>query len=401
MLPILIYIFGGIINLLVIVLVTISYTTDIIPAFSLLEVIISILALGYFDYIIIEKALTTKKRNTFKYVIHVNGIRGKSTTTRLIDAGLRNLGYKVYTKTTGTLPYTINTKNEDVKVERTGNANIREQIKMINNAHKENADILVLECMAVNPELQYVCEHQILEADVTVITNVRLDHVQDMGDNLEDIAYAFCNTIPTNGHLVVNDSEYVKLFKEKAKELGTTVHVAKPYENEDTLDTFAENIAVALEVARVLNLDLDLFFEGMKNYHHDFGAFSRHKIDNTLFLNGLSINDPESIKYVYDEIAKKYDLNNVTILLNNRGDRPTRVLQHIELLSNIKCKKILLIGSNLTYVKNKLEKKLDIEIELLENIEDLKKEEIIFAIGNIGGKGMEVIEYFHNNGEKI
>ena len=129
MLPILIYIFGGIINLLVIVLVTISYTTDIIPAFSLLEVIISILALGYFDYIVIEKALTTKKRNSFKYVIHVNGIRGKSTTTRLIDAGLRNLGYKVYTKTTGTLPYTINTKNEDVKVERTGNANIREQIK--------------------------------------------------------------------------------------------------------------------------------------------------------------------------------------------------------------------------------------------------------------------------------
>ena len=122
----------------------------------------------------------------------------------------------------------------------------------------EKADILLIECMAVNPELQYVCEHQILEADVTVITNVRLDHVQDMGENLEDIAYAFCNTIPTNGHLVVNDSEYVKLFKEKAKELGTTVHVAKPYENEDTLDTFAENIAVALEVARVLNLDLEI-----------------------------------------------------------------------------------------------------------------------------------------------
>ena len=380
MLPLFVYIFGSILNLLVIVLITISYTTDIIPAFGLLEVIVFVLALGYFDFIIIEKALTTKRRNSFKYVIHVNGIRGKSTTTRLIDAGLRNLGYKVYTKTTGTLPYIINTNNEDVKVERTGNANIREQIKMINNAHKENADILVLECMAVNPELQYVCERQILEADVTVITNVRLDHVQDMGDNLEDIAYAFCNTIPTNGHLVVNDSEFVKLFKEKAKELGTTVHVAKPYENEDTLDTFAENIAVALEVARVLNLDLDLFFEGMKNYHHDFGAFSKHKVDNTLFLNGLSINDPESIKYVYDQITKEYGPDKITILLNNRGDRPTRVLQHIELLSNINCKKILLIGSNLSYVKKNLEKKLDIEIEVLENIEDLKKEDIILLL---------------------
>ena len=118
----------------------------------------------------------------------------------------------------------------------------------------------------------------------------------------------------------------------------------------------------------------------MKNYHHDFGAFSKHKVDNTLFLNGLSINDPESIKYVYDQITKEYGPDKITILLNNRGDRPTRVLQHIELLSNINCKKILLIGSNLSYVKKNLEKKLDIEIEVLENIEDLKKEDIILLL---------------------
>ena len=40
-------------------------------------------------------------------------------------------------------------------------------------ANKQKAEILVLECMAVNPELQYISEQHILEADVTVITNVR------------------------------------------------------------------------------------------------------------------------------------------------------------------------------------------------------------------------------------
>lgn len=401
MLPIIVYIISGIVNIIVLVLIILSYTTEIIPAFTLLEIIIMILALGYFDYLVYEKIKCSKKRNTFKYVIHVNGIRGKSTTTRLIDAGMRNCGYKVYSKTTGTLPYIINTDNIDEKVKRLGNANIREQIKMIDKAHKEKAEVLILECMAVNPELQYISEHQILEADITVITNVRLDHIQEMGENLEDIAYAFCNTIPTNGHLVVNDSEFVKLFKEKANELDTVCHVAKPYDKEDTLDTFAENIAVALEVARVLNLDLDLFFEGMKNYHHDIGAFSKIKCEDTLLLNGLSINDPESIKTVYNEIIKEYDPNTITILLNNRSDRPTRVIQHIELLKDLSCKKIILMGSNLTYVKNKLSKTVNVDIEILDSFEKLKEEKIIFAIGNIGGKGMEVIDYFHNNGEKI
>ena len=83
---------------------------------------------------------------------------------------------------------------------------------MVKKAYKEGADVLVLECMAVNPELQYICEKHILNADVTIITNVRPDHIQDMGETLEDIAVAFSNTIPVNGHLVVNDSNFNSLF---------------------------------------------------------------------------------------------------------------------------------------------------------------------------------------------
>ena len=331
-------------------------------------------------------------------MIHINGIRGKSTTTRLIDAGIRNCGYKVFSKTTGTIPAIINTKNEEVKIHRLGNANIREQIKMIKRAHHEHADVLVLECMAVNPELQYICERQILEANITVITNVRPDHIQDMGETLDDLAIAFCNTIPKDGHLIINDGEYVKLFSEKAKELQTECHIAKEYTGEETLDTFEENIALALEVANVLNLDVDLFFEGMRNYHRDFGAFSEAKINNTIFLNGFSINDPVSIKKVYDKILYKYDANKITILLNSRSDRPTRVIQHIDLLKELPCKKILISGSNPTYVKNKLQKEINIDVEILDKITKINNEEIVFAIGNIGGKGMDIIKYIQTYG---
>ena len=76
MLPVFVLIIAGLVNILVFLLLILSYTTNILMPFQLIEIIIMVLALGFFDYLVIEKALCLKKRKTFKYVIHVNGIRG-------------------------------------------------------------------------------------------------------------------------------------------------------------------------------------------------------------------------------------------------------------------------------------------------------------------------------------
>ena len=54
------------------------------------------LSVMYIFYVIIERLLINYYRKKIPLIIHVNGIRGKSTTTRLIDAGLRNCGLKVF-----------------------------------------------------------------------------------------------------------------------------------------------------------------------------------------------------------------------------------------------------------------------------------------------------------------
>ena len=74
------------------------------------------LSILYIFYVIIERLLINYYRKKIPLIIHINGIRGKSTTTRLIDAGLRNCGLKVFSKTTGTVPTMINTNNEDVVI---------------------------------------------------------------------------------------------------------------------------------------------------------------------------------------------------------------------------------------------------------------------------------------------
>ena len=363
-----------------------------------LYIIIFILSIGYLTYIIVERIILTKLRSSFKYIIHVNGIRGKSTTTRLIDAGMRECGFKVFSKTTGTVPTYINTKNEDVVIKRLGSANIKEQIKMLLKAKKEGAEVVVLECMAVNPELQRICEEKILKADVCVITNVRMDHIGEMGDNLDELALALSSTIPTNGKLVINESNYVDFFKDKASKKGTEVIVAKPYVG-DNLETFEENIAVSMAVCEALGLDSNTFFEGLKNYHHDIGAFKAYDYNGITFLNGFSINDPESIKLVFDRICETYNKDEMVLLLNNRFDRPTRVNQHIELVSNIGLNKVYIMGSNKRYVMNKLLKNNpNLDVKMVNKIEDLNDEKIIFAIGNIGGGGLKILNYVQNNG---
>jgi folylpolyglutamate synthase/dihydropteroate synthase len=85
--------------------------------------------------------------------------------------------------------------------------------------------------MAVNPELQKLCEEKILTANISLITNVRMDHIKDMGDTLEDLAIALSNTTPSNGKLIVNDSEFNTLFTSKANKKNSQLIVAKPYED--------------------------------------------------------------------------------------------------------------------------------------------------------------------------
>lgn len=364
----------------------------------MLKAIVIALGILYFLYVIFERIYYFYLRKKIKLVIHVNGIRGKSTTTRLIDAGLRECGYRVFSKTTGTIPTIINTSNVDKKIFRLGNANIREQLKMLRHAVKEKADVLVIECMAVNPELQKISEEKILKANITVITNIRLDHISDMGDDLSDIAKAFMTTIPKNGTLIIPHTDFDYSFIREAKTKKTKVCFAEEYKG-DSLETFEENIALSFEVCNVLHLDKEKYFSGMKKYHHDEGAYQEIRYGKTLFLNGFSINDPLSIKLNYDKIIKKYNHKEITILLNSRYDRPYRVMQHIEMIGDLKCKKVILFGSNSDYIYRKLKKTYkDYSFQKLKKIEDLVKEDIVFAVGNIGGKGLKILEYFKENG---
>ncbi|MDC7955467.1 poly-gamma-glutamate synthase PgsB [Fusobacterium simiae] len=379
-----------------------------------MEIIIIILSLFYIFYLLFEKINMNKQRKKLKYIIHINGIRGKSTTSRLIDAGLRAGGYKVFTKTTGTSPRIIDTNSIEFEINRQGKANIREQIKAINWASKEKAEVLILECMAVKPELQFICENKILKSDIVAITNVREDHLDEMGDNLDKIANSLSNTIPKNATFFTADEKYFNFFKNKCEEKNTKAFLTNNIKNEYWEIDFPTNVALAINICKYLNVDEKIAFNGMKSYHKDPGSlkiltYMNKKGYKIFFINTLAANDPNSTEIILNRIStKNYWNNEKYLLVNNRADRLSRLKQFVDFVIKFENRfdKILISGENknLFYkylLKNKIDKNKIIILLNEEYFENIDEDSLIFAVGNICRLGKKLVDYFEERGEVI
>ena len=80
----------------------------------MLKITILLLGLFWCLRLWIEGRDAAKSRATLRHVVHVNGTRGKSTVCRLIEAGLRAGGLRVFCKTTGTDPMTIDVSGKSL-----------------------------------------------------------------------------------------------------------------------------------------------------------------------------------------------------------------------------------------------------------------------------------------------
>ena len=358
-------------------------------------------------YLALERRRALQNRNKLQHVIHVNGIRGKSTVTRLIDAGLRAGGFRVFCKTTGTVPMVIGTDNTARPLRRRGRANIREQLDMLRLAAQEGAQILVLECMAVDPALQHVAQHKMLRADIGVITNVRLDHTAEMGATLEKICDSLSNTIPKNGVLFTADEQFFSQLARNGERIGCRTELARPKGDEPEFE-FPENLALALSVCRHLGVAEETALNGMLHYQRDPYALSLYRLPGGgIFVNGLSINDPQSTQLVFERLAARFGWNseNLILLINNRPDRGYRTGHMVLVAQALQPTQVWLLGaSQPTVARTLLKRSPKLEIFRFSRAGDLPLDQIpqgkvVFAVGNVAGPGHDVMKRVREEGE--
>lgn len=368
----------------------------------------------YIIYLFFESYQNKKYRKKIKHIVHVNGTRGKSSTCRLIEASLRGGDFKVFCKTTGTSPRTIDTNGVEKQIIRKGRANIKEQLRIIKEAAIQDTDVLVIECMAVNPDLQYISQHKILRADISIVTNVRRDHLEEMGPSLKDIAISLGKVMPFNGVFITAEESFIDYYRELGKKQNSKVVLAEDLDDDYGID-FKENVSIALEVCKVLGVDKDIAIERMKNYRKDPGSLKVYQIKNDnkvdiRFINGLAINDPDSISIIYERFTKDGLFRNkdLIILVNNRADRPDRMKQHVELIKQLDFNQIWITGEFKNVMKRKLisngmDRSFIKKIDILDDsiLKQIQNETVIFAIGNIVGHGEQIINYIENTGDTI
>jgi poly-gamma-glutamate synthase PgsB/CapB len=230
------------------------------------------------------------------------------------------------------------------EVRRRGRPRIREQLKAVSTAAERRADALVLECMAIQPELQHVSEHRMFSSTIGVITNIREDHLEVMGPALADSARAMCLTIPEGGVLVTGERLFLPVIKEEAERIGTRVVIADPEDIPELLREklppleMEENVALSLKVCQELGVKPEQALEGMLKARPDPGALKTYRREvggrELLLVNAFAANDPSSTRIILEKLDSGGFLDGpVVALFNNRRDRMPRAALFSRLLS--------------------------------------------------------------------
>jgi poly-gamma-glutamate synthase PgsB/CapB len=379
-----------------------------------------VLAFGFWEYRSHQFHL-----NQIPLRIHVNGTRGKSSVTRLIAAGLRSNGRRVFVKTTGTKALMISVDGREVPVKRVGRPNIIEQVKIVAEAARQRADVFVTECMGVQPHLQHLLESQFIRSHIGIITNVRADHLDNMGPTLADVANSMCNTIPRNGTLFTSEKNYLNIIRNRAEQAGArVVEVDAGSITDEEMRGFPylehkENVAVALEVVRHLGEERNKAMAAMQKVVPDPGVVKRFELEihgkEIEFVNAFAANDPESFLVIRDmlKIHQEPD-KTLIVLVNSRKDRIQRAEQLGEFItSHLDADFFVITGE---YTKplvtravacgmphNKIEDLGGRSIEAVFNsVVSLSSERtLVFGIGNMVGFGEDIVDYFRSKGREL
>jgi poly-gamma-glutamate synthase PgsB/CapB len=387
--------------------------------FWLLVVVTAVVIFGC----VVEALAHRRELSRIPIRIHVNGTRGKSSVTRLIAAGLREGGIPTCAKTTGTLPRMILPNGSEYPVFRPSSPNVIEQIRIVDTASTYEARALVIECMALQPPLQWLSESKLVRATHGVITNARADHLDVMGPTEQDVARALAGMVPVKGTLFTAERRHLDILAHAARDRGSSLIAVGEGEiasvTPEELAGFsyvehAENVALALRVCAELGVDRTTALRGMWRARPDPGVLTTHELDffgrRLVFVNGFAANDPESTERIWNMALDRFPgVEKRVAIFNCRADRPARSVQlgracvtwrpadHYVLIGSgtfIFARAAAAAGLDMTKIVLAEDRPVPEVFELVVDL--VGASSLVMGMGNIGGPGLPLVRYFRN-----
>jgi len=374
-------------------------------------VVISLLVL--LAYLVWERLELSRTRRRIPLVIAITGTRGKSSVARTLGAVLRESGRRVLVKTTGTEAQYVLPDGSSEDIVRRGPPSVLEQKRVLRKAVRSGADVLIAEMMSIEPANHVVESRAILRPSIVVITNIRKDHTESMGETLTDIAETIMLDVVGGAQVFVPQAQ-VHLFP-KATGAGWNVVAAAGTGDSDRLppspERFPDNERLVAAVARSLGVSADAIRRGCERVRTDRGGFTMwrrtYRMSTVYLVNAFAANDPESTGELLlraREIAgRDKKLYGMFAL---RADRATRTLQWIEALESEPWslfEKIFLVGDVPRTVSRRIKQSMvlrgeDPEIITESALSLMTAGGILFGFGNTHGIGLPLIDHWRKEG---
>lgn len=175
--------------------------------------------------------------------ISVSGIRGKSSTAKLLGRILYERGYDTYTKITGDHPTSIH-NGTIIPIQRVGpRVTLYENVHLVREfvpqlKQTSGLDALVMENQAITEYTMRMVNERFLQPDVVIWCNVRQDHNDTLGKDRQTIAQSFARSIPADCH-VINGEQHPEIQDYMAREVrrrdATIEHVEVPCQHADLI----------------------------------------------------------------------------------------------------------------------------------------------------------------------
>lgn len=296
--------------------------------------------------LVLEKFLIRRWRQRIPLRIHVHGTRGKSTLTRVLASLLRETGHVVLSKTTGDRPEWHFPDGSVRQVRRLGPARIQENVRLLRQGVRLNATALVVEGMALNVETIAMSE-KMLRATHGVITNVRPDHSETMGQERASVAHALSFMFPPGQTVFTAREEGAEEVFRHASKLGCDCHVVEqgrvgpetPHLASETFALLRQPVELALAVADHLcvrptgmqyeSAQLEPSCDGPLPVSLDVAGVPLTWVD--LF----SVNDVDSSRQLLNALWESLPASGwFAVILATRQDRPMRTVAFMEWLQN-------------------------------------------------------------------
>lgn len=265
--------------------------------------------------------------------ISVGGTRGKSKFTRMAEEAFRELGYSTYAKVTGDRPVSI----KDGEIHRI--ARDPDKPVMIDEtiwAVKRHwpMEVMILENQGVSPYTMRVFNNLYCRPHYLVITNVRPDHIGDLGTDRTEIAEAFAKSAPKETTVVCGESdpEIREEMRTVLQDKSVTMVDAAPRGADADLPAF--EIVTSLDAVLESVIGSGLTEGQLDSYRRRFeNAFSWEESsqEGVRWFHGAPINDVDSTERVLDHLLD-HDAPPVTFVAYFRRDRPARTTAFTEFL---------------------------------------------------------------------